>query len=184
MFHRSHGCTPARPPAKIFVRRRRPACSYGFRLKPQPGQNQGAADTGPPAVTGSRSQFFGTFGTFFSGRAKPATATPNRISRGGSMPEKFPASSQYAPRSKGHGAPPRMPLVAAVRLRPGARIQMPLAQIFGPVFSGPSTWRKGTHLKCAPSTPMTASASCRLAGTRGQHERSSMSCRLSEIQRI
>lgn len=131
MFHRSHGCRPARPPAKIFVRRRRPASSYGFRLKPQPGQNQGAADTGPPAVTGSRSQFFGTF---FSGRAKPATATPNRISRGGPMPEKFPASSQYAPRSKGHGeTTPLMPLVAAVRLRPGARIQMPLAQIFGPV---------------------------------------------------
>lgn len=43
---------------------------------------------------------------------------------------------------------------------------------------------QGYDLKCAPSTPMTASASCRLAGTRGQHERSSMSCRLSEIQRI
>lgn len=58
MFHRFQGCRPARLPAKFFVRRRRPVPSHGFRPKPQPGQNQGAADTGPSAVTGSHSQFF------------------------------------------------------------------------------------------------------------------------------
>lgn len=35
MFHRFQRCRPARLPAKISVRRRRPASSFGFRPKPR-----------------------------------------------------------------------------------------------------------------------------------------------------
>lgn len=65
--------------------------------------------------------------------------------------------------------PPPYTAVDMILLQPGAPIQMPLAQIFGPVPA--ADLAKGCDLKYATSTPTPPSAGSYLAGVRGRQER-------------